>query len=189
MSLITLLLKSKRKMKKLILLLLQCFAFYFVDAQCTFTDSSNVQIGSITKVNADCATNGAITLNSVTGGGGTYAYEIVSGPVIRIIQSQNTFAALPGGNYVVRVNGCNGTFLDSTFTIVDQYVPMRTSYWQSYGNTKVSGFTCSVTNNGVYKSYKPIEASAPGGKAPFSYQISTSTNFTGVPFTPTTNST
>ena len=178
-----------KTMKKIISLLMLFFIFNNINAQCTFTDSSQVQIGSISKVDADCASNGSITINNVTGGGGTYAYEIISGPVIRIIQSQNTFAALPGGDYVIRVNGCNGTFIDSSITILDKYIPFRISRWRTYGLVKVSGLNCSNTTNGVYKVFKPVSNLNPGGKAPYKYQINTTNNFAAVPYTPSISDT
>ena len=177
-------------MKKLIILLAQLFIFFNVGAQCTFTDSSQVQIGSITKVNADCVGNGNLIINNVTGGGGSYAYEIISGPVIRIIQSQNSFAALPSGNYVLRINGCNGTFIDSSVSILNTYTAMSVLGWRN-GIAKISGLNCGITSNGVYKAFKPLPSPFfnPGGKAPYKYQINTTNNFTSIPFTPTVSDT
>ncbi|NOT93592.1 T9SS type A sorting domain-containing protein [Ferruginibacter sp.] len=153
--------------------------------QCNYSNTLPISVGQIIVDTAFCPSGGKITLNNVTGGGGYYVYEIISGPVIRIIQSQNVFNALPAGQYRVRVTGCNGAIKDIWATVINKYSSISIYSWQQTIE-KVSGLECGITNNGVYKITKPA---FPGGSAPYRIQIASSTNFSAVPFEPGYDST
>ncbi len=149
-------------------------------AQCNYNDKSPVSIGQIIADTAFCPSGGKLTIANVTGGGGNYVYEILSGPVIRIIQSQPVFNALPYGSYRIRVSSCTGLFKDTTVNIINRYSSISISNWQQ-AIQKISGLVCGVTNDGVYKIAKPVY---PGGTPPYRIQVSTSLDFTAVPFQP-----
>ncbi len=151
--------------------------------QCDFDDDT-LKIGPVFSTNTTCPSNGSITVSGPSGGGGQYAYEIIDGPIIRIIQSQNTFNALPTGEYLVRVTGCNGDIADRVINVYGSYLSMSASTW-SYSLKKVSGLECGATNDAVYKQSKPAN---PRGTAPYRIQISTSPNFSGVPYQPDNDS-
>jgi hypothetical protein len=161
--------------------------------QCDYSDLSNVTIGEVKIDSALCPSAGRITINNVIGGGGYYVYEIIAGPVIRIVQSQPVFNALPVGSYMVRVSGCTGRYKDTLVKVSTPYRPMNSFLW---GNAvrRISGHRCGINNDGVYEISKkpitnnPISLQLYGGKAPYHFQINTNTNFTGIPFAPTTDS-
>jgi hypothetical protein len=156
------------------------FAAKKINAQCNVGNTSPVIIGQAITDTAFCPSGGSISLLNVTGGGGVYMYEILAGPVIRIVQSQNIFNALPEGDYRVRVTGCNGKFKDTLLTVVGTYNTMYAFYWQQQIQYQ-SGLTCGINNNGVYKLSTP---SYTRGRGPFRIQISTSNNFSSVPYEP-----
>jgi Secretion system C-terminal sorting domain/SprB repeat len=61
--------------------------------------------------------NAQITVNSVVGGSAPFMYEIISGPVIRPLQSSNIFNNLPEGTYNVRtVDACGNAVVTSAST-------------------------------------------------------------------------
>jgi Secretion system C-terminal sorting domain len=161
--------------------------------QCDYSDLSNVNIGEVKIDSAVCPSAGRITINTVTGGGGYYVYEIIAGPVIRIVQSQPIFNALPTGSYMIRVSGCTGKYKDTLVKVPTPYRPMNSFLW---GNAvrRISGHRCGIIDDGVYEISKkpispnPISLLFYGGKAPYRFQINTNTNFTGIPFAPTTDS-
>ena len=93
-----------------------------VKGQCNLSDKSNIKISGISVTAVTCPQNGSLAINGVTGGGGSYAYEIVAGPIVRGIQSQNIFPALLPGTYKVRVTGCNSKFLEQKVTVVNRYL-------------------------------------------------------------------
>lgn len=147
--------------------------------QCKMEDDT-LNITGVSVTPTSCPANGVITINGVTGGGGQYAYEITDGPVVRIIQSQNTFNALPQGSYIVRITGCNGDIYETPVDIGGYYNSIYAYGWQN-SLSKVSGLLCGATNNGVYKLSKP---SYTGGTPPFRIQISNSASFASVPYEP-----
>jgi Secretion system C-terminal sorting domain len=149
-------------------------------SQCNYGNTQPISFGQVIVDTAFCPSSGKITINNVTGGGGYYVYEIVSGPVIRIIQSQNVFNALPSGQYRVRVTGCRGTIKDTLLTVVNRYSPISIYNWQQTIQ-RVSGLQCGIANDGLYKITKPVY---PGGTAPYRIQISTSSSFLAVPYEP-----
>jgi hypothetical protein len=170
-------------MKTLLNLYLALYIFIpqQITAQCNYESLQPLVLGHVVVDSALCPSSGRIGVNNVTGGGGNYVYEIIAGPVTRMIQSQNTFNALPAGNYTVRVTSCNGKLKDTGVTIANGYTQFRFSDWFEQSMRRVSGLTCGATNNGVYKITKPNQ---PGGTAPYRFQIATSSNFTGIPFLP-----
>ena len=99
---------------------------YRIIATQTLGSSSNFQQQDITISNAiipllyqlsgsiDCS-NGFITANITQGN--AVGFEIISGPIIRPLQSQNTFTLLPAGVYVIRVFDACGDALVQTFTL------------------------------------------------------------------------
>ena len=170
--------------KILFCLLILVISGQSIFAQCDFYDSSPITTTGLTVTHAYCPSGGSITIKPVSGGGGQYVYEIVDGPVIRIIQSQNTFNALPAGSYRIRITSCNGSMKDLFANINNFYTSMSSYYWQN-ALVKQSGFNCGVSNDGVYKLPKP---SYTGGTGPFKIQISTNPSFTAVPFQPDNDS-
>ena len=148
--------------------------------QCNYGSLQPLVIGQVISDTAFCPSGGKITLNNITGGGGYYAYEIVSGPVIRIVQSQNSFNALPAGTYRVRVTSCNGKLKDTLVTVVNRYTSISIYNWQQ-GIERLSGLECGITNNGVYKIKKPGYS---GGTPPYRIQVSATSNFTAIPYEP-----
>lgn len=148
-------------------------------AQCSPLDFSPVRIDSITTSIVTCPQNGKITVHGASGGGNEYVYEIISGPIIRGIQSQNEFAALLPGKYRVRVTGCSGNFYESdTITVANRYIetPMHYMTFVETGSFKCNDNTGKV----VIKTslYMPS-----GGKLdtlmfslPLQYQVSTSSD-------------
>jgi hypothetical protein len=169
-------------MKKFILLIIIALSLLPKTniGQCNYNSTSPVAIGQVIADTAFCPSGGKITINNVTGGGGQYIYEIIAGPVIRIVQSQNIFNALPYGIYRVRVTGCNGTLKDTLVRVVNQYSSLSIYNWQQTIERQ-TGLQCGITNDGVYKISKP---SYPGGTAPYRIQISSTTDFTAIPFQP-----
>jgi hypothetical protein len=69
---------------------------------------------------------------------------------------------------------------DTVVYVPTTYTPMAIWAW-SYAISRKSGLQCGITNDGVYKIKRPTSYS-PGGKAPYRFQISATTNFSGVPF-------
>jgi len=69
---------------------------------------------TISSTNALCGNDGSMTINVTTGI--AVQYEIISGPVIRSLQSSNVFNLIPAGVYEVRVfNNCgDGTVVTHT---------------------------------------------------------------------------
>jgi gliding motility-associated-like protein len=69
---------------------------------------------TISSTNALCGNDGSMTINITTGI--AVQYEIISGPVIRPLQSSNVFNMIPAGVYEVRVfNNCgDGTVVTHT---------------------------------------------------------------------------
>lgn len=147
-------------------------------AQCNYGSLQPLAIGQVVADTAFCPSGGAITINNVSGGGGYYVYEIISGPVIRIVQSQNTFNALPAGSYIVRVTSCNGKVKDTTVFVPNRYSSINIYNWQQTVE-RISGLTCGNTNDGAYKLKLP---SFPGGTAPYRVQFSATTNFSTSPY-------
>jgi Secretion system C-terminal sorting domain len=170
-------------MKKLYILLCFFVAFKSILAQpCNYASTTPITIGQVISVKETCPYNGSITINNVTGGGGNYIYEIVAGPITRIIQSQNTFNTLTNGEYTVRVSSCNGMYKDTTLYVDYEYEPMRTWHW---GGIKLSGYKCGINNDGVYKFRNAWFSNNGNGKKPYRYQINTTNNFTSIPYEPT----
>jgi hypothetical protein len=153
-------------------------------AQCNYGSLQPLVIGQVVADTAFCPSGGAITINNVTGGGGYYVYEIIAGPVIRIVQSQNTFNALPAGTYTVRVTSCNGKVRDINTFIPNRYTPISVYNWQQTVE-RMSGLTCGNTSNGVYKLKLP---GYPGGTAPYRVQFSSSASFSSSPYLPIADS-
>ncbi len=169
-------------MKKSSILFLMVFFFLSKVnfGQCNYTSITPINIGQVIVDTAFCPSGGRITLNNVTGGGGYFVYEIIDGPVIRIIQSQNVFNALPVGNYRLRVTSCNGTTKDTVVNVANGYTPIYVSNWRQTIE-RISGLVCGVTNDGIYKIKKPT---FPGGTSPYKIQISATSNFLGVMYEP-----
>ncbi len=161
--------------------------------QCDYSDLTGVSIGEVSIDTAKCPSAGSIMIKNVTGGGGYYVYEIITGPVIRIVQSQPIFNVLPAGAYTIRVSGCTGRYKDTLVKVPTAYRTMNSFLW---GNAvrRLSGHQCGISNNGVYEISKkpiapnPLTLQFYGGKAPYRFQINTSTNFAGIPFAPTADS-
>jgi hypothetical protein len=86
-------------------------------------DTANVQLNapdslviqSLQKQAVSCAgaANGQITINSVTGGSGSYAYALDTSAA----QPGNTFSGLAGASYMVTVQDTNGCSDTSTVTV------------------------------------------------------------------------
>lgn len=152
--------------------------------QCNYGSLQPLVIGQVIADTAFCPSGGAIIINNVTGGGGYYVYEIISGPVIRIVQSQNTFNALPAGTYKVRVTSCNGKVKDISAFVPNRYTQIYIYNWQQTVE-RVSGLTCGITNNGVYKLKIPT---LPGGTPPYRVQLSTTADFSSIAYTPINDS-
>lgn len=112
-------------MVKLYTFLLFFLSNFSAFSLCDMHDNTPPSITSFSAKAATCSSNGTLILNC-TGGGGTYFYEIIAGPVTRILQSQNIFSGLPAGFYTYRVTGCNGLWKQDTFTIADRYSEMKT---------------------------------------------------------------
>ncbi len=94
----------------------------FVKAQCDISDTTNPEIISYTKTVSTCTNNAVITITvDNSKGGGEFVYEIVSGPKLSPIQSQNVLKSLPPGLYTVRVTGCNGLYDEDTIRIEGTY--------------------------------------------------------------------
>ncbi|MFT3679112.1 MAG: T9SS type A sorting domain-containing protein [Ferruginibacter sp.] len=148
-----------------------CFNLF---GQCNINDNTPVSIGQVIVNDAVCPYSGSVIINNVTGGGGEYAYEIISGPVLRIVQSQNQFNALPTGSFLVRVNGCNGTRKDTLVKVQTYYAPVSSAFQIK----KINGFTCGSGNDGVYS------ISNYYGVSPMRFQLSTTNDFSATPFLP-----
>lgn len=168
-------------------------------AQCNPASTLPVSFTSLSVTNETCPQSGTITVNGVSGGGGEYAYEIVSGPIIRAIQSQTTFSALSAGTYKVRVTGCNGRFKEGTATILNQYRHFADNYAGiSAYQDQSKGLKCGNTTDGraIIKQmenlyfpstgYTPMLSDTQYIKWPLRYQITTNSNpytgFNGVPY-------
>ncbi len=116
-----------------------------VKGQCNLSDKSNIKISGISVTAVTCPQNGSLAINGVTGGGGSYAYEIVAGPIVRGIQSQNIFPALLPGTYKVRVTGCNSKFLEQKVTVVNRYLEPPVHSLRFVGG---ESFKCNTSNSG-----------------------------------------
>lgn len=166
-------------------------------AQCQPSSIDPVSIGSVSSTQETCPQNGSITISGITGGGNQYVYEIVNGPIIRGIQSQNIFSALSAGTYTIRVTGCNGKFRDIQATVPRGY--------QKFGNASYpilsisanfiaqsTSFKCGITNNGkaIIRVSDKFDlgtlADSVFRKRPYRYQVSTNpdsyTGFDGIPY-------
>ncbi|MEN9571312.1 MAG: hypothetical protein RL172_2543 [Bacteroidota bacterium] len=158
-------------------------------AQCSVHDITRVNVASITATTVTCPQNGSITASGVTGGGGEYVYELISGPIIRGIQSQPVFPALLPGKYRVRVTGCNGTFYESdTIIVPNQYLEMPMHNLRFVSN---ESFKCNTSSTG--KVVINLSFQLPNGRLadtqlyslPLQYQVSAdpnpATGFTNAP--------
>lgn len=186
----------KIRLPKVLTLLLPVFGLYHTAfSQCNPTDLSEVIISNVSYTNETCPQNGSITLGTVTGGGGEYAYEIIAGPVIRGIQSQNIFSALLSGTYKIRVTGCSGRYKDSTVNIAKQYRSLNGDSTYIYVNyLDGEGFKCGNTASGKaeisvslylgdnWNNPLPPLSDTTKWSLPIRYQVSTSTNFNSSPY-------
>ncbi len=110
-----------------------------------------------TTTSGTCPSDGSITVTA-SGGTAPYQYEIVTGPVLRPLQSSNIFNALPPGSYLVKVNDQCGTLTTNTIVVAGSYVLPTVSI----AETKVS---CPGGSDGV------LTITMSGGSAPFSYSL------------------
>ncbi len=161
----------------IIIFLFSFFAFKSqLKAQCDLSDNSTVAVTGITSIDVNCPQNGTLTVNGVSGGGGSYVYELSNGPIIRGIQSQNVFPALLPGNYTVRVTGCNGTFIEKPAVVGNSYLEPSL---QAMSFIADSSFKCNNLNSGTVK--LTVLLSFPNGlfsdtqfyRLPLRYQVST----------------
>lgn len=60
---------------------------------------------------------GSITANQPANGRTPYSYSIISGPVIRPVQTSNLFADLPAGNYSIQAYDSCGVVRTSAYTV------------------------------------------------------------------------
>jgi hypothetical protein len=175
---------------KLFLAVALLFCNHALTAQCSLTDVSNVKFTGVSATAVSCPQNGTLTVSGTTGGGGNYVYELIDGPIIRGIQSQNVFAALLPGRYKVRVTGCNGTFAEKDSVIVpNNYLEPPLHSIRLVGN---ESFKCNATNTGriVISVHYFLPTNQWSDtllyKQPFQYQISTNPDplngFDGMPF-------
>lgn len=123
-----------------------CILHIVVCAQINVSLSSQISI---------CSANGVIVV-SASNGTPPYTYAIVTGPVTRLGQSQNTFNALPPGNYTVAVTDFNGLSGTGMVTVAGNYIEPTASCAPS---------GCSITVTGT------------GGLTPYTYAINDGTGF------------
>ncbi len=101
---------------------------YLVIATQNLSDESNTQeqsviisniitplIYNVSGTNSQCSIGGTITVN-VTSGNAAF-YEIISGPVIRPLQTTNIFSDIPPGTYEIRVFDECGEALVKTYIV------------------------------------------------------------------------
>lgn len=142
----------------------------FTNAQCDLNQTSKPEIQLVTITPATCPSNGVIQLqvNPATGGG-TFVYEIISGPILRLIQSQSSLTSLPAGNYTVRITGCNGEIKDSNITVPPEYTSIeKISYAQESSEPM---FRCGNVDGKVYLNIKSFIADTSFVRWPIHYQI------------------
>lgn len=165
-----------------------------LEASCNLKDTTSPQIIKHKVVPATCPNNGKIFIKVRTNsGGGRFVYEIVKGPMIRIIQSQDSFLSLEPGNYTIRVTGCNGKFSDITLVIKDEYFFPDEIF--AYQIDRNSSFRCGKNSDAkIWFYFYPGLRQCYGQqfsdsfklsdtqfiRYPLRYQVSTSTNpYTG----------
>ena len=82
-----------------------------------------------TVVDADCPSNGQITVNA-SGGLAPYIFKITSGPITKPGQSSNVFSGMPPGTYDVVITDDCGTSTTVSVTIGDLYKHGIEKYWK-----------------------------------------------------------
>lgn len=85
-----------------------------VAGTCNFSFNSEVKapqailIVKVDQTAPTCTTGGTITVTTVTGGTGSYQYQLSDGSgIVKPFQSSKTFTNIPQGNYTVQVKDAN----------------------------------------------------------------------------------
>ena len=108
----------------------------------TITEPDSVQIGAATIVGTRCSTpTGSITVNTITGGNGTYTFAWI-GPNSATYATQNIGSAMPG-QYVLTVKDVKNCTATRAFAIVDTAANINNS------NPSVTNVACNAGTNGA----------------------------------------
>lgn len=174
-------------MNKLYLCLF-CYVLFcsgYAYSQCNINQQSIPQILSITSVPATCPSNGSITVNvNPATGGGIFVYEVTSGPVLRLIQSQNTLYSLPAGDYNVRVTGCNGKIKDTLVNVANHYTSIQQISFAEKSSEAM--FRCGNIDGKIFIQIKSFIGDTSNIRWPIQYQITTSPDpingFVNIPY-------
>ncbi len=76
----------------------------------------NLEIQIVKSATSNCGTNGSLVVNTISGN--SVSFEIIQGPVLKPLQTNNTFTGLPAGKYQVRVFDICGNSIKRDFTLV-----------------------------------------------------------------------
>jgi hypothetical protein len=171
-----------------------------LSARCNLKDTTAPKIIKHRVEPATCPNNGKLFIKvNPKSGGGIFVYEIVKGPVTRIIQSQDSFLSLEPGNYTIRVTGCNGMYSDISLSVKDEYFFPDEIF--AYQIDRNSAFKCGKNSDAkIWFYFYPGLRQCYGQqfadsfklsdtqyiRYPLRYQVSTSINpytgFNGIPF-------
>ena len=144
--------------------------------QITVPETKGVTNAGTTIANPNCsATDGSITVSSITGGAPPYTYSLNGGGA----QGSNQFSSLAQGSYTIIItdaNGCQYTITNIVLTENNQITDI---------NISVTDVLCGVSFGAV------LVNGVTGGIAPYSYSVNggpglPGPNFTGLKTGPTT---